>query len=218
VGGDYYDFLPLGQERVGLIVGDVAGKGIAAALLMANLQAHLRSQCAIRLNDPQVLLQAVNQLFFENTTASAYATLFFAEYDGNLGRLRYVNCGHLSGLLVRVDHSVERLESTGTVLGLFRQWDCSIEECQVHKGDFLVLYTDGVTESFNEAGDEFGEDGLLESLQHHADLCPSDMAEAILRDVRRFGVKEQHDDITLMIAKCRDLQVPIHCRIDVQGV
>lgn len=203
VGGDYYDFLSLGQERVGLVVGDVAGKGIAAALLMANLQAHLRSQCAVRLDEPLTLLESVNRLFFENTTSNVYATLFFAEYDGNLRRLRYANCGHLSGLLVRVDRSVERLESTSTVLGLFSQWNCSVQECEVRKGDILTLYTDGVTESFNEAGDEFGEDRLLESLKLHAELCPREMVQAILADVQRFGLKEQHDDITLMIAKCR---------------
>ncbi|HEX4810201.1 MAG TPA: SpoIIE family protein phosphatase, partial [Bryobacteraceae bacterium] len=202
VGGDYYDFLSLGQERIGLVVGDIAGKGIAAALLMANLQAHLRSQCAITLDQPEKLLRAVNQLFYDNTIPSAYATLFFGEYDGNLQRLRYVNCGHLSGLLVRADRSVERLESTGTVLGLFTQWDCSIEECQLLKGDVLALYTDGVTESFNEAGDEFGEEGLLESLKRHLEFPPSDMVNAILADVRHFAAKEQHDDITVMIAKC----------------
>ncbi len=81
VGGDYYDFLNLGQDRLGLVVGDIAGKGIAAALLMANLQANLRSQCAIALEHPQRFLESVNQLFFDNTIESAYATLFFAEYD-----------------------------------------------------------------------------------------------------------------------------------------
>jgi serine phosphatase RsbU (regulator of sigma subunit) len=206
VGGDYYDFLSLGEERIGLVVGDVAGKGIAAALVMANLQAHLRSQCAISLDEPRKLLRSVNQLFFENTTSTAYATLFFGEYDGHLRRLRYVNCGHLSGLLMRVDRSVEHLTSTSTVLGLFTQWDCSVEECQLVGGDTLALYTDGVTESFNEGGDEFGEDGLLQSLKRHAELCPNDMVQAILADVQRFGAEEQHDDITLMIAKCRDIQ------------
>jgi catechol 2,3-dioxygenase-like lactoylglutathione lyase family enzyme len=95
VGGDYYDFLNLGQERLGLVVGDIAGKGIAAALLMANLQANLRSQCATALEQPQRFLQSVNNLFFLNTTESAYATLFFAEYDDKERRLRYANCGHL---------------------------------------------------------------------------------------------------------------------------
>jgi serine phosphatase RsbU (regulator of sigma subunit)/catechol 2,3-dioxygenase-like lactoylglutathione lyase family enzyme len=203
VGGDYYDFLPLGEERVGLVVGDVAGKGIAAALLMANLQAHLRSQCAVTLDELEKRLRSVNRLFFENTAAGAYATLFFAEYDNRLQRLRYANCGHLCGLVVRHDHSVERLESTCTVLGLFTEWDCAIGECQLFTGDILALYTDGVTESFNEAGEEFGEERVLQSLTRHGSLSPEAMVRAILSDVRQFGSAEQHDDITLMIAKCR---------------
>jgi serine phosphatase RsbU (regulator of sigma subunit) len=203
VGGDYYDYLSLGQERIGLVVGDIAGKGMAAALLMANLQAHMRSQCSIALDHPEKVLRAVNRLFYDNTDPSAYATLFFGEYDGNLQRLRYINCGHLSGLLVRFDHSVARLASTSTVLGLFTEWDCAVEECQLLSGDTLVLYTDGVTESFNEAGDEFGEEGLLKSLMRHCDLGPGEIVQAILTDVLDHGVEEQHDDITLMVAKCR---------------
>ncbi len=121
VGGDYYDFLALGQDRVGLVVGDISGKGMAAALLMASLQANLRSQCAGPLEQPQDLLQLVNQLFFENTTENAYATLFFSEYDDKQQRLRYANCGHLAPLLLRTNDTVERLASTGTVVGLFKR-------------------------------------------------------------------------------------------------
>src|ERR1700682_5628689 len=131
VGGDYYDFLDLGRERLGLVIGDIAGKGIAAALLMANLQANLRSQCATALDHPERFLQSVNQLFFENTIDSAYATLFFGEYDDTARRLRYANCGHLSALLLRRDNTLERLPSTCTVLGLFEQWDCSVAQCQL---------------------------------------------------------------------------------------
>jgi serine phosphatase RsbU (regulator of sigma subunit) len=109
VGGDYYDFLDLGRERLGLVIGDISGKGIAAALMMANLQANLRSQCAIALDQPRRLLRSVNQLFYENTTDSAYATFFFADYDDRTQRLRYANCGHLSGLLLRSNNTLERL-------------------------------------------------------------------------------------------------------------
>src|SRR3989442_4705046 len=115
VGGDYHDFLDLGRGRFGLVIGDISGKGIAADLLMANLQANLRSLRAIALDEPQRLLRSVNQLFYENTSESAYATLFFAEYDDNLRRLRYANCGHLAALLFRRDGTIERLDSTGTV-------------------------------------------------------------------------------------------------------
>jgi serine phosphatase RsbU (regulator of sigma subunit) len=176
---------------------------MAAALLMANLQAHLRGQCFNAHDEPEKLLRSVNHLFYENTISSAYATLFFAEYHDEAQQLRYVNCGHLSGLLLRRDDSIERLESTSTVLGLFPEWDCSIAECRLFGGDTLALYTDGVTESFNEADEEFGEQRLLSSLYRHRELPPSEMAQAILEDVKHFGSQEQHDDITVMVAKCR---------------
>jgi len=203
VGGDYYDFLDLGRDRLGLVIGDIAGKGIAAALLMANLQANLRSQCAIALDQPQRLLRAVNQLFYENTTDGAYATLFFAEYNGESRSLRYANCGHLCALLLRSDDNVERLESTSTVLGLFKEWDCSIGERRLFAGDTLALYTDGITESFNHAEEEFGEERLIEALRRHRELSSQASLESIVADVRQFSPHEQHDDITLIVAKCR---------------
>ena len=203
VGGDYYDFLDLGRERLGLVIGDIAGKGIAAALLMANLQANLRSQCAIALDQPEHFLRSVNQLFFENTAENAYATLFFAEYDDRAGLLRYANCGHLCALLLRRDGTLERLHSTATVLGLFKDWDCSISERRLLGGDTLALYTDGITEAFNDAQEEFGERRLVEALRRHRDLPSPDLLASIVGEVRRFSPSEQHDDITLIVAKCR---------------
>jgi len=203
VGGDYYDFLDLGGRRLGLVVGDIAGKGIAAALLMANLQANLRGQCAIALDQPRRFLQSVNRLFFDNSTDTAYATLFFAEYDDVQRRLRYVNCGHLCALLLRHDGALDRLDSTGTVLGLFSEWDCSVNESQLLPGDTLALYTDGITESFNPAGEEFGEQRLTDTLLKHKGLAPSNLLSAIVDEVRRFSPGEQHDDITLIVARCK---------------
>lgn len=203
VGGDYYDFLDLGRSQLGLVIGDISGKGIAAALMMANLQANLRSQVAIAVDQPQQLLRSVNQLFYENTIDSAYATLFFAEYDNAKQILRYANCGHLCALLLRRDNTLERLGSTSTVLGLFRTWDCSMEERLLFSGDTLVLYTDGITESFNEAGEEFGEARLIEALQRHRALSAQAMLEAIIADVQQFSAHEQHDDITLIVAHCQ---------------
>jgi serine phosphatase RsbU (regulator of sigma subunit) len=203
VGGDYYDFLDLGRERLGLVVGDISGKGIAAALLMANLQANLRSQCAIALDQPQRFLQLVNRSFYENSTDSAYATLFFAEYDDRVRRLRYVNCGHLSALLLRHDDTLERLDSTCTVLGLFQEWDCSAAECPLSGGDTFALYTDGITESFNAAGEEFGERRLIESLRRHREQSSPLLVSSIFDDVKKFSPREQSDDMTLIVAKCR---------------
>jgi len=202
VGGDYYDFLDLGQERLGLVLGDISGKGIAGALLMANLQANLRSQCAIALDEPQRLLRSVNELFYDNTADNAYATLFFAEYDDRAQRFRYANCGHLSALLLRGNNTLERLDSTCTVLGLFKEWECSIEECHLLAGDTVALYTDGITESFNAAGEEFGEQRLTEALRRHHELPSRDLLAAIVDEVRQFSPGEQYDDITLIVAKC----------------
>jgi serine phosphatase RsbU (regulator of sigma subunit)/uncharacterized glyoxalase superfamily protein PhnB len=203
VGGDYYDFLNLGRERLGFVIGDTSGKGIAAALLMANLQANLRSQSAIALEQPQRFLRSVNQLFYENTADSCYATLVFAEYDDASRQLRYTNCGHYPGLLFRSHGRLERLDSTSTVLGLFKEWDCAIAETQLSPGDTLVLYTDGVTDSFNDAGEEFGEQRLIDAVWKHRELSPSHMLHAIVDEVRQFSPREQHDDITLIIGKCR---------------
>jgi serine phosphatase RsbU (regulator of sigma subunit) len=203
VGGDYYDFLELGRERLGLVIGDIAGKGIAAALLMANLQANLRSQCATALDQPRQFLRSVNQIFYENTIESAYASLFFAEYDESEQRLRYANCGHLCGLLLRRNDALERLDSTSTVLGLFPDWDCSIRERSLAAGDLFVLYTDGVTESFNEHGEEFGEARLVEALRRRRELPTEAMLASVVDEVRGFSPQEQHDDITLIVARCR---------------
>ena len=206
VGGDYYDFLNLGPQQLGLVLGDISGKGIAAALLMAHLQANLRSQSAIARDQPRRFLRSVNQLFYENSTDSAYATLFFAEYDDKTRRLRYANCGHLSALVLRGDDSLERLDSTGTVLGLFSEWDCSISELEIFSGDTLALYTDGITESFNNAGDEYGEQRLIEVLRRNRDLSSEALLASIVEDVQHFSPHEQHDDITLIVAKCTEDQ------------
>jgi phosphoserine phosphatase RsbU/P len=147
------------------------------------------------------LLRSVNRLFYDNTGDSAYASLLFAEYDGEMRRLRYVNCGHLSGLLVRSDGKVDRLESTSTLLGLFPEWNCSMREQRLSPGDVLALYTDGITEACNERGEEFGERCLIEALQQHRDLPCQGLLTALVDGVRRFSFQEQHDDITAIVAK-----------------
>lgn len=203
VGGDYYDFLALGPDRLGLVIGDIAGKGIAGALLMANLQANLRSQCANALNEPIARLPFVNQLFYENTGDSSYATLFFGEYDAKSERLRYANCGHLPALLLHREGELERLNSNCTVLGLFKRWDYVIEDVSFLAGDLLILYTDGLSEATNEAGEEFGEERLVQSLRRHQALCPEQVIEALVTEVRSFAPSEQQDDITLVVAQVR---------------
>ena len=203
VGGDYYDFLDLGAGRLGLVVGDVAGKGFAAALLMANLQANLRSQHALALDDLATMLISVNRLFYENTPDSSYATLFFAEYDDRSRRIRFVNCGHLPPLLSRREGAIERLPATSKVLGLFADWDCTIAETRLEPGDSLVIYTDGVTEALSDRGEEFGEPRLMSLLQANNRMGPEDLLQALVNAVQSFSGREREDDITLVVAQCR---------------
>jgi serine phosphatase RsbU (regulator of sigma subunit)/catechol 2,3-dioxygenase-like lactoylglutathione lyase family enzyme len=203
VGGDYYDFLSLGRDRLGLVIADIAGKGMPAALLMANLQANLRSQCAMALDEPERFLCSVNQLFRESAPDSAYATLLYAEYDDNTQRLRYANCGHLHGLLLRTDGGLDRLQTTATVLGFFDHWECAIQEYTLRSGDLLILYTDGVTESFNASGDEFGEERLLDGLRRRRNLPAASLLDSLVDEVRRFSPDRQYDDITMIVARCR---------------
>jgi len=210
VGGDYYDFLDLGQARLSLVLADIAGKGIAAALLMANLQANLRSQCATAAEHPEQLLRSVNRQFYENTADNAYATLFYSEFDDRTCRLRYANCGHLPGLVVRSDGTVNRLSSTATVLGLFPEWPCRTEELQLRAGDLLAIYTDGITEALNEGDEEFGEDRLLDVMRRARDLSPTNIVTTVFDEVRRFTGDQQRDDVTLIVARCKSPETGRH--------
>ena len=202
VGGDYYDFLSFGPNRLGLLIGDISGKGIAAALLMANLQANLRSQVAMARECPETFLRTVNQTFFENTVESAYSTIFFAEYEDDTQEMRYANCGHLAGLLLRARGGAEQLCPTGTVLGMFREWDGHMGQCQLGPGDLVALYTDGVTEARNAKGTEFGYRGLLRALRKRKSATAKAVVEGVLGEVEAWSAGEQEDDITLIVAKC----------------
>jgi serine phosphatase RsbU (regulator of sigma subunit) len=202
VGGDYYDFLDLGLGYLGIAVGDVSGKGLAAALLMANLQAHVRGQCALALEDIACLLRSVNRLFQESTPPGSYATLFFAEYHDVDRRLRYVNCGHPPALLCRRNATVERLGATATVLGLGEDWDCDVVEKQLLPGDRLIVYTDGITEAMNERGEEFGEFRLAGLLRAEPQAPAAGLLESILEGARQFAGQPFRDDVTLVGVRC----------------
>jgi len=211
VGGDYYDFLELRPGRLALVLADIAGKGVSGALLMANLQANLRSQYALALDDLPRLLKSVNQLFYENTSESSYATLFFGDYDDRSRRLRYVNCGHLPPLLLRARGSsqdrvseapkVDLLHPTCTVVGLFQDWQCEMAEVEFAPGDTLVLYTDGVTEAESAGGEEFGGSRLLDTLKGHAHLPVRPLLQAVVAAVQQFSGGQPQDDVTLVIAR-----------------
>jgi len=201
VGGDYYDFLEMGCGRVGLVLADVAGKGVAAALLMANLQGSLHNRGEAGASDLPDILAAVNHHLYEHTEASCYATVFFGCYDDDARRLAYVNCGHSPALLLRECGEVERLEATATVLGLFGNWECSVREIEMQAGDVLSIFTDGVTEATASNGNEFGEPGLLSVLQRTRGLEAAAILRKIEQAVEEFRASEQpQDDVTMVVA------------------
>ncbi|MEE8201557.1 MAG: GAF domain-containing SpoIIE family protein phosphatase [Candidatus Acidoferrales bacterium] len=203
IGGDCYDFVELAAGRVGLVVADIAGKGIPAALLMANLQAGLRSRYALAREDLSRLVQSVNQLLYECTDSNVFATLFFADYQDATRRLRYANCGHTPALLLRAEGALEELGSTATVMGLFERCEGSTRQVQLAPGDLLVIYSDGVTEAMSDQEEEFGRDRLLDTLRAYRDLPISSLLNLVVATVQEFSDRELKDDLTLVLARVR---------------
>ncbi len=202
VGGDYYDFPDIGPDRLAAVIADVSGKGIPAALLMANLQATLRSQCLMGANHLPGLLRAVNRLFQESTEPHHFATLFFCAYDPSTRALRYVNCGHNPPLLLRAAGNYHRLEATASVMGLLPFWECADAEVILAPGDLLVMYSDGVTEAGRDHDEEFGEERLLEAMRRHRALPATQLAEALLCSVRDWlAGAPQEDDLTVVVLR-----------------
>ena len=198
VGGDYYDFLEAGGHNVAFVLGDVSGKGVPAALLMANLQAVFRSQAAQSLQQPGSLLRSVNTHFFESTAAERFATLFFGLYDDRTRKLRYVNCGHVAPLLMRPWGEITRLEPTATMLGAFRQWRCSESETPLHPGDLLLIYSDGVTEAGIDGVEEFGEERLIRVMRDHQFESAPSVVREVVDAVNHFSSGSRSDDVTVV--------------------
>jgi serine phosphatase RsbU (regulator of sigma subunit) len=202
IGGDYFDFLEFGGGRVGLVVGDVSGKGLGAALLMANLQAHVRSQYSLHRDDLTAMLTSVNHLFLKSAPAASYATLFFGVYDDRSRQLRFVNCGHPPALLLRRDGAVQQMATTSPVLGMFETWTGLASSVDLDAGDVMVLYTDGVTEALDAAGDEFGVTRLAEALCVERSGSAERLLDRAVSAVRSFSGTQQDDDITIVVARC----------------
>ncbi|HUK62315.1 MAG TPA: PP2C family protein-serine/threonine phosphatase [Dongiaceae bacterium] len=202
VGGDYYDFLALGPDQVGFVIADVSGKGVHAALRMANLQAHLRSQAGSAPRDPLRVLREVNRMLCQSSSAGQFATLFLGVYSDTSRRLSYINCGHNPPLCLRTGGGVERFAATATVLGAFPVWECALGRSLLGPGDLVVAYSDGITEAERD-GTHYGEERLLEVLRANADVPPDAILAAVLADVLDFGAGEQSDDLTLLVARAR---------------
>ena len=211
VSGDYYDFLKLDEHRVGLVLGDVSGKGISAALLMAGIQSALRAQlyngfaagersALAPLSTAQVV-DRLNRQIYENTPLEKYVTFFFAVYDARTRQLSYTNGGQLAPMLFR-GNKIERLRVGGTVVGLFPSVTYQEGTVQLEPGDLLMAFTDGITEPENIYGEEFGESRVLEVTQRALGASPEILAEEIYRSVNEWtGSPELQDDMTMVLAQ-----------------
>jgi len=203
VGGDYYDFLDLGRERIAVAIADVSGKGIAAALVMSVVQASLRVMAGKGELPLSELATQMNRFLYQSTGANKYATFFYAQIEDRGRRLRYVNAGHNPPCLVRcAGQGVEIIELStgGTVLGLFPELAYTDAEIGLRSGDLLVAFTDGVTEALNAAGDEFGEDRLKNLLRSAAGTSADAVSARLSAQMREWiGEAEQYDDLTFVV-------------------
>jgi sigma-B regulation protein RsbU (phosphoserine phosphatase) len=202
VSGDYYDYLLVDEKHLAVAIGDVAGKGISAALLMASMQSVMRSQLMeTRLVSPRHLVGLLNRQLYANTTPEKYATFCFGLYDEQTGSFTYTNAGHLQPLLIRGGSTVH-LDVTGTVVGAFPAIPYEEKQIELVGGDLLVAYTDGITEPENAYGEMFGEDRLVEVLMRHQNAEPEEIISRTMEAVREWSSSpEQEDDMTMIVAR-----------------
>lgn len=209
VSGDYYDFIAEDETHLNIVVGDISGKGISAALLMANLQAAMRSQLlSSRHEDPdatgQILAEIMTQLnrqLYLNSPPEKYATLFLSRYDAGIRRLWYCNAGHLPPIVMNAQ-ATRTLEPTGTVVGLFPDAVYHAAFVDMPPGTLLAIFTDGVTEALNKDEEEFGDRQLLELLQRSSTRTPEEIWDHVIKSVGEWqNDLPQYDDITLIVAK-----------------
>jgi sigma-B regulation protein RsbU (phosphoserine phosphatase) len=198
VGGDYFDILPLDEKTLGICIADVAGKGMPAALLMSNLQAAVRGLSSPSLA-PNLLCSRLNSIVYRNTESDRFITFFYAHLDGPMRRLVYVNAGHNAPFVVRPDGSHQRLPEGGVVLGVFASRNYEMGSAQLSPGDKVILFTDGVTEACNAAGEEFSEARLLRLLEDHRTLSADQLQAKILAVVAEFSGGRWQDDATLLV-------------------
>jgi len=205
VGGDYYDFIRLSDSEVGIAIGDVSGKGIPAALLMATLRAYLHGQTRHRVTDLAELMVNLNRLVYECSAANRYATFFYAQYDSSTRLLEYVNAGHNPPLIfgTRSDrHDVLRLDTSGPVIGLMPECFYVQQRVTLDEGDVLVLFTDGISEAMNAAGEEWGEERLTQAIGANRALPARALIDHIMRTSDTFVAgAAQYDDMTLITAR-----------------
>jgi serine phosphatase RsbU (regulator of sigma subunit) len=205
VGGDYYDFIPLDKERLGFTVGDVSGKGLPSALLMASLQGLVRTNLAVRQGDLSPFVREVNHSMYKLTASNRFATLFIAVIDASSKALDYVNAGHNPPLLFRMGaYAAENLEGGGLPVGLLADSQYQAGHLQLHLGDVLVAYTDGVVEAFNDQEEEFGEERLKDVVRSSTSLTAAGICGQVAERLKAYvSDTPQWDDISLIVMRVK---------------
>jgi serine phosphatase RsbU (regulator of sigma subunit) len=203
VGGDYYDFFALPGDRLGISLGDVSGKGIPASLLMASLQASVRGQAFMPNLKVSELISNVNRLLYQASPDGQYATFLYAQYDAATRKLIYSNGGHNPPILIR-DEKMYRLSKGGPPVGLFEESEYEESEIQLHSGDLLALFTDGICDAENSQREALGDEGLKSIVLAAKNQTPGEIVEMVLSQADVFAAgAAQHDDMTVVVAKVR---------------
>ncbi len=198
VGGDYFDVIKLSERKLGICIADVVGKGVAAALLMANVQAALRA-FASESASPAWVCGRINSILCGNIASSKFVTLFYGVLDSRLNTLRYCNAGHLRPILIGEAGRVRQLDDNSALLGVFPDWQYTDSLLQLEPGDRMILYTDGITEAARQGGEEFGEARLIDWALDHKDCSSGEFQQQLLVQVKHFCDLQLSDDATLIV-------------------
>lgn len=201
VGGDYFDFIPIDADRLGVVIADVSGKGISSSLLMASLRTALLAEIHPHYNI-QEMASRLNDFVFKSSPMNTFITFFFSDINQQTGEFLYLNAGHNPPLVIRNSGQFSNLESSGFALGMFPDVSFESRRISLKSGDIAVLFTDGIPEGRNMDQEEYSEERLRNLILGHRNLSVNQLSEKILEDVRAFGAwTEQADDITLVIIK-----------------
>jgi sigma-B regulation protein RsbU (phosphoserine phosphatase) len=198
LGGDCYDFVPRPHDRLALAIGDASGKGLPAALMISNVQSSLRTAAIFSGNDAAGILGAVNRQVYASSLSDRYATLFYGVIDVAARTLRYVNAGHNPPLILRRAGSIDWLETGGAPVGLFPDWTYEEGTVQLHPGDLLLAYTDGVIEAVNPFSEEWGVEGLRKAAAEADAQCADEVVDAIFAAMDEFSCGCRTDDATVL--------------------
>ncbi len=201
LGGDFYDFIPLPDGRIAVAIGDASGKGLAAALMISNVQSSLRTAAFLTGNHGGEVLGAVNRQVYGSSLAERYATLFYGVFDRDTRMLRYVNAGHHPPMVIRQDGSILWLESGGAPVGMFPDWSYEQGAVHLNPGDRFLAYTDGVVEAVNRAGEDWGVEGLRGAALESGATCADELVREIFCSMDEFSSGRQIDDATIVVMR-----------------